>query len=438
MQMKQEVAERKRMGIFRKGAKALQRSCVLLLCGAFFLMVSSPSSGAIFKVNSSFDVNDLSPGNGLCVAYLIIVIPSVIAACTLRAAIEEANSLPGKDIIYLSSGTYTLSIQGEAEDESETGDLDITESLILVGAGAATTFLDGGGLDRVLDLPDPGIEVSISGVTIRNGKVSSGQSVDQRGGGGVRNFGSLSLDRVTIKDNRVEGMESGDNGGGLKNLGSFTLSKSSVEQNSAHEGGGFSNSTNGILSLTASSVSDNSAGKGGGGLNYGWATVQNSTLSSNRAENIGGGIHNRGVLDLTQSTIVANSGTDGGGINNVGTSYLLNSIVANNHGGDCRLLSRLISRGNNLDSDDSCGLSEVLGDITGTAPRLGPLKENKGGTKSHLPYPGSPVIDAGKTLVGIISDQRGMKRPQGKGFDIGAIETEGFALPPLIHPLLLD
>ena len=44
-----------------------------------------------FPVNSTEDVNDLNPGDGLCVAYLIVFPPFVLPFCTLRAAIEETT-----------------------------------------------------------------------------------------------------------------------------------------------------------------------------------------------------------------------------------------------------------------------------------------------------------------------------------------------------------
>jgi len=38
--------------------------------------------------------------------------------------------------------------------------------------------------------------------------------------------------------------------------------------------------------------------------------------------------------------------------------------------------------------------------------------------------PGSPGVDAGMTIEGIGADLRGVKRPQGKGYDVGCYETE--------------
>ena len=58
-------------------------------------------------------------------------------------AILAANSAPGANTIVLPTGTYTLTISG-MDDNANTGDLDITDALILSGAGAESTFVSGG------------------------------------------------------------------------------------------------------------------------------------------------------------------------------------------------------------------------------------------------------------------------------------------------------
>jgi hypothetical protein len=69
--------------------------------------------------------------------------------CSLRGAIIAANANPGADTINLPAGTYALSILGAGEDNAATGDLDIRDDLTILGAGAATTTVDGSGIDRV-------------------------------------------------------------------------------------------------------------------------------------------------------------------------------------------------------------------------------------------------------------------------------------------------
>jgi hypothetical protein len=63
------------------------------------------------------------------------------------------------------------------------------------------------------------------------------------------------------------------------------------------------------------------------------------------------------------------------------------------------------------------------GDKNNTDPKLGPLADNGGPTLTHLPLPGSPLIDGGQCIVGLTTDQRGVARPQGGACDVGAVEV---------------
>src|SRR5262245_40991258 len=89
---------------------------------------------ATFIVNTPHDIID--PNDGLT---------------SLREAALAANASPGRDTINVPAGTYQLSIAGLTEDGAATGDLDLLESVKIVGAGAEDTRIDATGLgDRVL------------------------------------------------------------------------------------------------------------------------------------------------------------------------------------------------------------------------------------------------------------------------------------------------
>ena len=111
------------------------------------LLGTSTASGAAFTVDSSADAEDATPGDGICA--------TAAGVCTLRAAIQETNALPGEDAIEVPAGDYVLTIPGSGEDSACTGDLDISDDLILTGAGLDETIIDADGLDRVLDVPWP-------------------------------------------------------------------------------------------------------------------------------------------------------------------------------------------------------------------------------------------------------------------------------------------
>jgi hypothetical protein len=57
-------------------------------------------------------------------------------------------------------------------------------------------------------------------------------------------------------------------------------------------------------------------------------------------------------------------------------------------------------------------------------PRLGPLADNGGPTRTHALLLGSPAVDAASTPDCPTTDQRGVSRPQGAACDIGSYERE--------------
>jgi CSLREA domain-containing protein len=357
--------------------------------------------------------------------------------CSLREAIRAANLDVGVDAcpagsaddsIRLSAGTYTLAIAGQSEDAALTGDLDLSGAghLAIQGAGASATIVDGGDIDRVFDIVGATSSAALSNLTIQNGQVPSGQ-----GSGGIRNVGTLTLDRAIIQHNRANGSTASDIGGGICNgcgpgTGTLTLINSIVSGNTAERGGGiFSNAT---LIITGSSIISNTARSGGGLMNYasisGGATLTNSTISGNIATNgIGGISQETGAISITNSTISGNSGTVVGGFyHGEGTSTLRNTIIANNDPGtDCLLSSPITSGGHNLSSDSTCGFT-AGGDLQNANPLLGPLANNGGPTPTHALLLGSPAFDAGPNTGCPATDQRGITRPQGIRCDIGAFE----------------
>jgi hypothetical protein len=123
------------------------------------------------------------------------------------------------------------------------------------------------------------------------------------------------------------------------------------------------------------------------------------------------------------------SGNGGGIFIFSGTVNLLNTIVTGNtdRGGqapDCS--GTITSLGHNLiQSTAGCTITgDTTGNILGQDPRLGPLADNGGPTFTHALLPGSPAIDTASSQNAPSTDQRGVARPQGAGFDIGAFEFQ--------------
>ena len=285
------------------------------------------TTGAIaadFTVNTTTDAVDAVAGDGLCA--------SPAGECTLRAAVQEANALPGTDGIALPAGIYALAISGAGEDASTSGDLDVTSDLAITGVAAGSTIVDAAALDRVFSVRS-GATVAISDLTIRNGAESG-----SAGGGGIAiQSGALTLQRSTVTGNTTTGL-----GGGIGSLGSVTLVDSAVTANRSDAGAGGIAST-GPVSLTRTTVSDNVSEAGPGGVaccGSGDVTVVDSMITGNTGGGIGGGGGGISLVattaTVTNTTVSGNSiGTEGGGIFVLdgATATVLNSTVADNTAG---------------------------------------------------------------------------------------------------------
>lgn len=370
--------------------------------------------------------------------------------CSLREAIQAINTRTGidaclagtgNDVIILPAGTYTLSLVGGNENDNAIGDLDIFPvftslggTVEIRGASAATTIIDGGGIDRVLHLLRSDSTLIVRDVTIRNGQLTDAA------GAGILSWGTLELYNVIIENNVVNGTTSYAVGGGFcigcgPGTGSGVLEQVIIHNNQADRGGGiFSNRP---LTITATSIISNTARSGGAIESHGDLTLVNSTISGNTATNNSGGIkHIANSLSILNSTIAYNQR---GGIF-VGASaslVLKNTIVAYNAGSgwnNCNGSGTVTSQGANLSDNYTCGTwFTASGDLNGVDPLLGSLQNNGGSTPNHALLPGSPAINAGSNAGCPATDQRGISRPQGGTCDIGSFERIFLHLPLVLR-----
>ncbi|HET6771285.1 MAG TPA: choice-of-anchor Q domain-containing protein [Actinomycetota bacterium] len=363
----------------------------MLLVAGFLALASTPSFGAAFLVTRTDD-----PTPDVCA-------PS---DCSLREAIITANAQPGPDTVALPAGIFTLSIPPNGPPDDEEGDLDISGEITVAGAGAQQTVIDGGDVDRVLEVS--GVSVVISDVTIRNGQTTSG-------GGGISVAGVATFNRVAVMDNNAITGSSG--GGGIVVSGgtaSVTVTESALTSNATSDPNG---SGGALLALNGAS-----------------ATLTNVTVSGNAAYAGGGGVYHQGPgttslvnVTVTGNTADADNGDlpgSGGGVNweaGSGPLMVMNTIVGGNLGpsSDPDCSGTVTSQGNNLIQSvtSGCAVTTTTSDITGQDPKLGPLADNGGPTMTHALLSGSPAIDAGGP-GGPATDQRGVPRNP----DIGAYE----------------
>jgi hypothetical protein len=199
------------------------------------------------------------------------------------------------------------------------GELAITKSLDIEGPGAKQLTVSGCGASRVVDISG-GVTVTIAGMTMTDGLANGHSPVLASAGGGILNFGSLTLANDVLSNNQAVG-DTGTSptgrvgaalGGAVANLGSgsLTIANSAFTANQA---------------LGADHSNGNAAGNALGGalVSFATATISDTRFTHNvsragsfctgslDATGAGGGIYNSGSLTITDSTFSHNQAIGG-------------------------------------------------------------------------------------------------------------------------------
>ena len=247
----------------------------------WLLAASLPAWGATFTVNATADLVDAIPGDGVCAA--------ATGACTLRAAVMEANAIPGVDAVSLPAGTFRLSRPGANEDDGLTGDLDVLESMTISGVGSGQTIVDGSGADRIFDVLGAS-DVVLAELTLRRGSVPGGN------GGAVRHAGPAGMSLTNV---RLERNFAGTGAGLHHTDGALAISGGAFEDNVAgYAGGAIYKAGTGTLVVSGASFTANLAAGGPGGAIAFDGPEGVTVTSSQFASNSGGG---GGALAVNQA-----------------------------------------------------------------------------------------------------------------------------------------
>lgn len=282
-----------------------------LLCA--MLCVPLLVSAAEFVVTTTADLVDTKLSDGLCGTELV-------QGCSLRAALQQANSLPGEDVIILGSNVYELSLSGRGEDEASAGDLDVTDHVIIRGDG--NTVIDAKGQDRIFDVHAPdgsGLRFTLQGITL-----TGGNSFNEPGGAiylrAIDNEKHLASD-VLLEDLVLRLNDAGSShGGGLavadRSNGWVTLRRVTLEENQARNGGAVHLVRN--VEMVDSLIRLNSASEGGGGIFQASSDkpasrliLRKSKVLNNSGSRDGGGIHSLGDLEVREGSEVRGNKVSG-------------------------------------------------------------------------------------------------------------------------------
>lgn len=417
---------------------SLLRAVPILAALVLMLLFASPAWAATFTVNTERDEPDADVGDGQC-----DVDPNTAGnQCTLRAAVQEANSNGETDTINIQPGTFRVQESNPGNPPTaRIGDLEIEDDapgldVRIVGSGRDATTIDGRNENRIFAVQE-GAEAEISDVTITNGDKAGGGPGGGPGGGNrtpsggaILNSGQLTISNSLLTENVADA----EDGGAILNTGDLTLIETAVTNNEAGDDGGGIFNNGGTVTLRRSLINGNTAtGNGGGIFNNGSGAVLdavNTTITNNTAGGLGGGIsNNAGDADLLNVTLNQNSASRGSNLENTGGVISAeNTIVANGQNSpNCS--GNISSQGNNLDTGASCGFGQPS-DIENGDPNLGPLRDNGGPTQTNALRAGSEAIDTADNTTCPDTDQRNETRPQdgdGDGTavcDIGAFEVQ--------------
>jgi hypothetical protein len=347
--------------------------------------------------------------------------------------------LPGSPVIGVvpanTAGTPAIDQRGLARDTTKATDIGAVETLPLVVNTTADGNIAADGtltlrqalnlaavdlgnetitfdptafnIPQTITLANGPLALSDTGGTIAISGPSAGVTISGGGLGGVFVIGggtTASLANLTIT------------GGGIADYGTLTLTG---------------------VTLTGNQAVGNDNQQGGGALFVGTsasAVLVNSTLVANSSIHAGGAIEDLGSVVVTDSTFTGNSAPYGGAIDtygNVGSITAGGTIFAGDSatfGPEIYDTGPVNSLGNNLVAVTDASSGWIAGDLTGTssaplAARLGTLGSYGGPTRTVPLLLGSPAIGAGAAFAGISTDQRGVARP-GTAPDIGAFETQ--------------
>ena len=212
-----------------------------------------------------------------------------------------------------------------------------------------TLECSGGDFFRIVEI-QAGATVTMDNLTITKGyAATSGLYAGNGIGGGILNYGNLTLSNCKVYSNQAD-----SSGAGIASMPSSTLELNNTEisSNSAHEHGAGIFSLAAPVSLSYSSVTGNlifsATSKHGGGIyiNTSKLKIENSTIQGNQPTGQGGGIYSYNTLvDIKNSTVSGNGDdytTEGGGLyfssnsfaddSNIGLAISRSTFSGNNAG----------------------------------------------------------------------------------------------------------
>lgn len=357
-------------------------------------------------------VFDIHPGAALALARLSLRHGGSSLADLDGGAIFNRGvlALESTELAYNTAGGDGGAIFNQA------GALSIAGSVIRDNtAGLAGQSNGGGG-----GIFNAGGDTHISESIVNNNSTYNGY------GGGISSSHLLAIANSWIHDNTTN-----SHGGGVYNTATAVITGTVLESNRAgHDGGNlYSGNDEGdsALTVTSSELRAGQARHGGAIFNSGALALSSASLALNSAE-VGGALYSvalSATVQLNNDTLAANTheaAGPGAAITNLGGTLIAGNTLIGQNGAAASCAGPITSAGHNLDSEASCGFSGA-GDMSNTAPQLGPLPAVDRTPNTFPLLAGSPAINAGDNASCAALDIFQRARPHGLACDIGAYET---------------
>jgi hypothetical protein len=262
--------------------------------------------------------------------------------------------------------------------------------------------------------------VYVTGVlTLQSSELSSNSAIKSgpaapypsASGGGAWAHGLSAISSSLSANGAVDETGGQSSGGGAFVVTSIYTRYSTIDHNVANYGGGISLLAENTSVISTSTISSNSASLMGGGIFGSELNLFGSVVASNNAGITGGGIFGssiHGYASLQDSIAAGNTSANGenSDIDGASDDQFAFLLTCDSH-----------------DIIEHSTLSFVTNAIRAD-PMLGPLADNGGPTLTHALLPGSPALDAASSMDSDRCDQRGLPRSRGAAPDIGPYEEQ--------------
>jgi hypothetical protein len=213
--------------------------------------------------------------------------------------VTHPKETTGRGISIYNGGTLTL-FNGEIVNN------------FIVGGGGGGVLVYSGGYFKMM-----GGKIANNRVTFRDSMDIFRPASINASGGGIQNFGTISMSGGTITNNTADSA-----GGGVYNSGKFTMTGGTITKNTGNTGGGVFVYQIGSFTLSNGEISSNNAISGGGVSVLGDFTMSNGKITDNSVSHCGGGVFvssgDYSSFTMTGGTISGNTATEtGGGVYNL-------------------------------------------------------------------------------------------------------------------------